>query len=98
MARSAASAVHVISRIAAGVLGSYVFCWGFIALGVGLLFSAGMPFHDAESLSSMLAFLVFLAAFLWAFAAGSLARVWSVLLGGGLAMTGAASLVQWALL
>jgi hypothetical protein len=93
-----AGTLHVVSRIAAGVLGGYAFTWGFIALGVGLLFSAGMPFHDAESLSNMLAFIVFLAAFLWAFSAGSLARVWLVLAGGGLAMTGAASLLQRALL
>jgi CHASE1-domain containing sensor protein len=46
----------------------------------------------------MLAFIVFLAAFLWAFSAGSLARVWLVLAGGGLAMTGAASLLQRALI
>jgi hypothetical protein len=97
MAASSLSRLHIASRIAAGVLGSYAFTWGFIALGIGLLFAAGMPFHDAESLSYILAFIVFLAAFLWAFAARSLARVWLVLAGGGVLMTGAASLVQHAL-
>jgi CHASE1-domain containing sensor protein len=42
--------------------------------------------------------LVFLGVFLWAFSARSLARVWLVLAGGGALMTGAAWLVQRALL
>ena len=46
----------------------------------------------------MLAFLVFLVAFLWAFSAANIKRVWLVLAGGGLSMTAAASLVQRALL
>jgi hypothetical protein len=98
MAVSTLSRLHIVSRIAAGMLGGYAFTWGFIALGIGLLFAAGMPFHDAESLSYMLAFLIFLIAFLWAFAATSLARVWLVLAGGGALMTGAAWLVQRALI
>ena len=61
---------------------------------IGLLFAAGMPFHDAESLSVMIGFLVFLVVFLWAFAARSLRRVWAVLAGFGLLMAGTASLVQ----
>jgi len=44
--------------------------------------------------SAILGFLVFLCAFLWAFAGRSLVRVWAVLAGGGLLMTGGASLVQ----
>lgn len=91
------SRLHVVLRIAAGLLGGYAFTWGFIALGVTLLFAAGMAFHDAEQLSSMLGFLVFLAVFLWAFAARSLPRVWLALAGGGALMAGAASLVQMAL-
>lgn len=83
-----------LSRIVAALLGGYVFTWGFIALGLASLFAAGMDFHDAEHLSAILGFLVFLTAFLWAFAGRSLARVWAVLAGGGLLMTGAASLVQ----
>lgn len=84
----------VALRIAAATLGGYVFTWGFIALGVSLLFAAGMPFHDAESLSVMIGFLVFLGVFLWAFVARSLRRVWAVLAGFGLLMAGTASLVQ----
>ena len=97
MATSSVSRLHVVSRIAAGTLGGYAFTWGFIALGMGLLFAAGMPFHDAEALSYILGFIVLLVTFLWAFSAGSLLRVWLVLAGGGALMAGAASLVQQAL-
>jgi len=98
MATSAISRWHIVSRIAAGVLGGYAFTWGFIALGIGLLFSAQMEFHDAEALGYILGFIVFLVAFLWAFSAASLRRVWLVLAGGGALMTGAAWLVQRAIL
>ena len=86
--------VQVVLRIAAAVLGGYAFCWGFIALFVAGTFAAGMEFHDGEHLSSMLAMLLYGGLFLWAFVARSLARVWAVLLGGGVLMAGAASLVQ----
>ncbi len=94
MASSSLSRLHVVSRIAAGTLGGYAFTWGFMAISIALLFAVGMPFHDAEALSTMLGFLLFLCAFCWAFAAGRLARVWAVLAGGGAVMTGLAWLVQ----
>ena len=97
MATSAVSRWHIVSRIAAGVLGGYAFTWGFIALGIGLLFAAQMEFHDAEALGYIVGFIVFLVAFLWAFSAASLRRVWLVLAGGGALMAAAASLVQQAL-
>ena len=97
MATSAVSRLHIVSRIAAGVLGGYAFTWGFIALGIGLLFAAQMEFHDAEALGYIVGFIVFLVAFLWAFSAASLRRVWLVLAGGGALMAAAASLVQQAL-
>ncbi|MCY1200445.1 hypothetical protein D9M72_118750 [compost metagenome] len=81
-------------RSAAALFGGYAFSWGFISLGVAGLFAAGMEFHDAEQLSYIVGFLVFLAAFLWAFAARRLPRVWMVLAGGGAVMAGAASLLQ----
>ena len=40
----------ILVRIAAAVFGGYAFTWGFIALGVVLMFAAGMEFHDAEHL------------------------------------------------
>lgn len=88
------SRVQVVSRVLAAVVGGYAFCWGLSALGVAGLYGAGMDFHDAEHLSAMLAFLAYLAVFLWAIAARSLVRVWAVLLAGGAAMAGAASFVQ----
>lgn len=84
----------VVARIAAAVLGGYAFCWGFIALGVAGLFALGMPFHDAEQLASILAFLLYLILFLWAFATPSLLLAWGLLLGGGGLMAGLASVLQ----
>lgn len=88
----------VLWRVAAAVLGGYAFCWGLIALGVAGLVALGMPFEDAEQLSSMLAWLAYLAAFLWAFGAARLAPVWTVLAGGGALMAGLASLLQFFLI
>ncbi len=90
-------AIHpsaLLWRIVAAVGGGYAFCWGFVALGVASLFALGMEFHDAESLSSMLAFLVYVASFIWAFAAPSLSRVCLVLFGGAALMAAAASVIQ----
>lgn len=84
----------ITGRVLAALVGGYAFCWGFIALAVAGLFAAGLPFHDGEHLASMLAFLLYLGVFLWAFAARSLARVWLVLAGGGAAMAALASLWQ----
>lgn len=87
-------ALPLLSRIAAAILGSYAFCWGFIALVLAACYAAGMPFHDAEHLSSMLGLLVYLGLFLWVFATGRLARAWTVLLVGAALMTGGAELLQ----
>lgn len=94
MASSTLSTGHIISRIGAGVLGGYVFTWGFIALMLAGLYALNMPFHDAEALSSILGFLLFLTAFLWAFSAANLKRIWLVLVGSGLLMTGVATLIE----
>lgn len=88
------TAAGVVSRTAAGVLGGYAFVWGFIALGMAVLFKAGMEFHDAEHLVSILGLLIFLTVFLWSFAARAISRVWIMLLSGGAVMAVAASLVQ----
>ena len=92
------SPLHLLARIAAAVLGGYGFCWGFIALCMSLMVAAGMSFHDAEHLASILGLLLFLAVFCWAFVARSLTRVWIVLAGGALLMAGGAELVQRAVL
>ena len=85
---------QIVSRTAAALLGGYVFAWGFIALGVAGMFAAGMSFHDAEHLFSMLALLLYLVVFLWSFAARGMRVVWLVLVGGGALMTALASVIQ----
>lgn len=90
--------MNIALRIAAGMLGGYAFTWGFIALAITSLFAARLDFYDAETLGTILGFIVFLVVFLWAFAARSVLRVWGVLAGGGALMAGAAWLVQRALL
>jgi hypothetical protein len=86
-----AAAIHsgwqIASRVGAGILGAYLFTWGFIALLAAALLAGGLEFHEATNLASMLGFLVFLAGFCFAFIAASLARVWLVLGGGGALMT-----------
>lgn len=81
------TALQVVSRVGASLVGGYAFVWGFISAGTALGVAAGMSFADAHTLLQMLAFLVFLAAFCWAFAARSLWRVWLWLAAGGAAMT-----------
>jgi hypothetical protein len=88
-----ASSRHIASRVAAALLGGYGFVWGFTTLGIVTAMVAGFSYGDAQMMIYLLAFLVFLVAFLWAFSARSLVRVWSVLAGGGALMTGAAWLL-----
>lgn len=84
----------VINRILSALLGGYVFTWGFASFGIAGLAALGVDFHEAETGVLMLAFLVFLGVFLWAFASSSVARVWAVLAGGGALMTLSAWLIQ----
>lgn len=86
-ASSSLSLRVIVSRVAASLLGGYVFVWGFVTLGIGILLLIGMPYDDAQTLAYLLAFLVFVWAFCWAFCAVSLARIWVVLLGGGALMS-----------
>lgn len=84
----------VASRIAAAIFGGYGFAWGIVAAGASLMFAAGMDFHDAEFLASLLGVLAFLVVFLWAFAARRLWLVWTVLAGGGALLAATGSFVQ----
>lgn len=86
--------VALAVRFLLAVLGGYAFCWGVVALCAAGTFPLGAEFHDGETLGSILALLVYPAAFLWAFAARSLWRVGGVLVGGGALMAAAASLIQ----
>lgn len=92
-----AKSLQVVSRIAASVLGGYAFVWGFTTLAITLGVAAGMPYVEARTAAFLLAFLVFLVCFCWAYAPPSVARVWAVLAGGGALMTGAAWLMMRAL-
>lgn len=92
-----ASAAHVAARVGASLLGSYVFVWGFISLGIVLGVAAGMPYGEAQTLLYLLAFVLFLPCFFWAFVAASLVRAWAVLAGGGVVLTSAAWLLSRAL-
>lgn len=87
-----------LNRIAAAVFGGYAFTWGFTAFGIAGLVALGVDFHEAETGVLMLAFLVFLIAFLWAFVISSVTRVWAVLAGGAAVMLGLACALQRALL
>ncbi|WP_077033958.1 hypothetical protein [Pelomonas sp. KK5] len=78
---------QIASRVGASFLGGWVFVWGLVMLGTVALLRAGLPYADAQTAMVLLAFLVWLAAFCWSYAAASALRVWLVLLGGGAAMT-----------
>lgn len=82
------------SRVLAAILGGYAFAWGLVAGGASLMFAAGMGFHDAEFLASLVGVLGFLMAFLWAFAARRGWLVWTLLLGGGALLAAIGSFVQ----
>lgn len=82
--------LSILIRLAAALLGGYAFTWGLITLGLAGLVALGVDFHEAEMVLLLLAFLVFLSLFLWAFAAANLARVSAVLAGGALLMVAAA--------
>lgn len=92
------SRIHVLSRIAASLLGGWAFVWGFAALAIVGQVALGRPYNEAHTAAMLLAFLVFLTVFCWSFAAASLARVWVVLAGGALLMTGGAWLLQASLI
>jgi hypothetical protein len=92
-ATAALSRTHIVSRVTAGLFGGWVFVWGCTTLGVALGLFAGVQYREAVELAYLLAFLLFLVVFCWAFAAASLTRVWMVLAGGG----GLMSLAAWAL-
>lgn len=84
----------ILSRVGAALLGGYAFTWGFTALGIAGLVTLGVDFHDVEAGMLILAFIIYLCLFLWAFASANLVRVWIVLVGGGLLMSAVAWLLQ----
>lgn len=87
-----------INRIAAAFVGGYLFTWGVTAFGIAGLVALGVDFHEAETGVLLVAFLIFLGLFLWAFATASVLRVWVLLGGGGVLLTTAGWALQRALL
>jgi hypothetical protein len=77
----------IVSRVAAAIFGGYAFVWGFTTLLIALALALRLPYGDAQTTAYLLAFLLFLAVFLWAFTARRVAKVWAVLAGGGATMT-----------
>lgn len=87
------SRTQIISRVVAALAGGWLFVWGCTTLGISLALVAGASYREAVELAYLLAFVLFLVVFCWAFAAASVVRVWLVLAGGG----GLMSLAAWAL-
>lgn len=88
----APSAGEIALRVLASLLGSYALVWGFVSF----VTAAGArltTFTDARTLAYLLAFLVFLFCFCWAFVERSLLRVWALLLGSGGVLTALAWLL-----
>ena len=62
------SVFSLSSRVVAGLLGGYAFVWGFTTLVIASALAVGTDYQTQNSCAFLLAFLVFLVAFLWAFA------------------------------
>jgi hypothetical protein len=84
--------------LATTLVGSFAFTWGFVALGVAGQVALGGDFEQAEMVMMLLAFLVFLPLFLWAFASRRQGRVTGLLFGGAGGMAVAAWALQRAVL
>lgn len=87
------SARQILIRVALSLAGSYLFVWGFTALGVTFSVALGARYEEAERLFYLLAILIYLCCFFYAFAARRLGMASVVLVGGGAVMTGAATLL-----
>lgn len=84
----------VVSRVALAVLGGYAFVWGVVTFVTVLLVGVGQGYHEALNFTYLLAFLIYLAVFCWAFATRDLPRAWLMLAGGAALITGAAWLLR----
>jgi hypothetical protein len=100
MARSLSpgSRTGITLRTLAAILGGWLFTWGFVAAGTAALVGLGVAFHDAEQALLMLGLLLFLGLLLWCFAARSVLRVCTVVVGGAVVFNTAAWLLQRAIL
>lgn len=89
--------LSILQHLIAALFGGYLFTWGVTTLGVTVLVALGVAFHEAETSLLLLAFLILLAVFLWAFST-SLLRAVTVLGGGAVFMTAVALGLQQFLL
>ena len=80
--RGLPQAALMLLRVTAAVLGGYALNAAVVALMVGLLATAGLARAEAVVLASMLGFVFYLGALLWAFSVRSLASLWAVLVLG----------------
>ena len=92
MSSQTVSAGQIVARIAAGVFGGYAFIWGFTTLTIAAALAARLSYGVAQTTAYLLAFLLYLGAFLWAFAARRVSRVWAVLGGVLICFVGVALL------
>jgi hypothetical protein len=85
------SATAVVGRVVAAILGGYAFSSGIAAfLAVTLSVVLGLSRADAALTASMPAFLIYLAAAIWAFAERRIARLFQVLFAGAVLLFAAA--------
>ena len=97
-----ASSAFVLSVLLGGrvapvvgvLLGTYLFIWGAVALGIAGSVYFGSDFHASETAMLLLAFPVALAIFLWGFTGKKATSVWLALYGGGISMIVVAWLLQ----
>ncbi|MFN3438779.1 MAG: iron uptake protein [Acidovorax sp.] len=70
-------------RVIGAVFGGYAFSAAWVAFAATALpMATGIARSEAVLLSSMLGFLVYLVVLIWAFAEGSVWRVWGLCAGG----------------
>lgn len=93
MTASTHTGASIALRTGAALLGGYACTWGFAALLITAQVAwLDVSYDEARTLAHLLAFLVYLGAFLWAFCTARVARAWLVLGAGGAAM---AALAAW---
>lgn len=84
------AAAELTQRAIAGVFGGYALAYAFAAGSAALLSALGATRADAVVAGSIMAFIVYLAAIVYAFGARSTLRAWA-LIGAALAVFGAAA-------
>lgn len=84
----------IFSRLVLCLLSSYTFTWGVTALGTVLLVMLGIEFHNAETAMLLVAIPLLLYTFLKSFCHPQQRDIQLILIGGSVAMTAAAWVLQ----